>query len=230
MTTTKKRVKGLAWGLLVLGLSWGPARAGNHEGNPTGSDMIRVRITPNASYGVSIDTTNVQGLSSGVIDLGALDLGSSTQTVKPATVTMLGNIAYVSGNAGQELNVNAAIPVGGWTFDPSPTTSGAGSTVDKLAMYLLFSGTGLSVAPSGADFANGTAAASITSDAVTYHAGSASGTGSKFVDQNEPTPVVMDNMSATDKRHMWLWFRLPNNTSTGAAQEVTVTLTALGGT
>ncbi|MDE2293021.1 MAG: hypothetical protein KGL53_13140, partial [Elusimicrobia bacterium] len=70
---TTKTTKGWALGLLALGLALvtGTAKAA-YTGNPTGDDTIVVRITPNVLYGVQIDTANLQGVSAGVIDMGAL--------------------------------------------------------------------------------------------------------------------------------------------------------------
>ena len=224
MTTTKK----LGWALAtltVLCLGAGSAWAVDPD-HSNDSDMIRIRITPNADYGVEIDTTNVQGTSDGVIDMGALNLYASTYTVRPATVTIKGTVAANGVNGGQELDVNAAI-TGGWTFDTAPTTDQTGGSVDALAMYLLFSANTLSAAPTASEFADGTANASITSAALTYRAGGASGNGSKFEQQGGGT-TNMDNMSTGNVRHMWTYFRLPPTTSVGTQQEITVTLTATG--
>ena len=219
--TTKKAGWALA-ALLVTALGAGSAWASDPDAS-NDSDMIRIRITPNADYGVEIDTTNVQGNSAGVIDLGSLSLYASTFTVKPATVTIKGSVSKSAGNpttTGQELDVTAAI-TGGWTFDATPTTDNTSGSLDELAMFLLFSDTTLSAAPTAADFAGANDGVTVTS---AVRAGAASGTGTKY----SYGATSMDNLSVNNKRHMWTYFRLPDTTSTAASQDVTATLTATG--
>ena len=180
------------------------------------SDQIIVRITPNVDRGVEIDTSAV------VLNLGAVDLFASTQTVTPATVTILGNI----GN--QELDLSGAIASAGtaWTFDASASTDATSGTLDQLAAYALFSATTRPTAPTGTDFADGTAAASVTGGA--QRVGGPSGNGSKHELQGGDT-VNMDNKSPGDTAHMWMFFRLPSSTTGSDEQAVTLTLTAAAG-
>ena len=223
MNATKKTLGAvLALTVLVLGATGAWAIDPDSTNNLA---KIKVRITPNADYGVQIDTTNVQGTDSGIIDLGALSLAASTWTVRPATVTILGTVSARGGNGGQELDMVVDLAGTAWLIDPTPATDGIGATTDELSGFVLFSGTGLSVAPSGTDFGNATANAGITADAESYHVGGNSGAGTRFENQTGGG-VDMDQLSATNARHMWMYFRLPPTTSTGAAQELTLTLTA----
>ncbi|MFH1725546.1 MAG: hypothetical protein ABII00_13135 [Elusimicrobiota bacterium] len=200
--------------IALMGLMLGYAGNVWADANLTNdTDQVIITITPNIDRGVEIDTATV------VLNLGSLDLYASTQTVSPATVTILGTLS------GQELDLTGAITSGGtpWTFDASPTTDQTSGETDKLAAYVLFGDTPwTSAAPGAADFADVTAAASYISG--TQRAGSNSGDGTKYEWQTDT--VDMDNKAPNDQVHMWLFFRLPNWTSTASDQNVTFTLTA----
>ena len=217
---TNWKTRGLT-ALTVAALAVTGAWAADPDGS-NNSDTIRVRITPNADYGVQIDTANLLGGGTGVIDMGALSLGVSTWTVRPATVTILGSVSKNGANGGQELDLAADL-LGTWTLDATPTTDATG-TIDELSMYVLFSAITMSEAPTGTDFGNATANAAVTTEVAT-HAGGTSGGGTRYEKQGAHT-TDMDQMSTSDPRHMWLYFRLPPTTSTGADQELTLTLTA----
>ena len=217
-----------SWGLsaLVMALAGTGAWAvGSDPDASNNSDMIRVRITPNADYGVQIDTANLLGGGTGVIDMGALSLGVSTWTVRPATVTILGTVSknIGSGLGGQELDM-AVDMTGAWVLDATPTTDAAG-TIDELSVFVMFSAITMSEAPTGTDFGNATALHGVTSEA-SWHVGGNSGAGKRFEKQGAAHATDMDQMSANDVKHMWMYFRLPPTTSTGADQELTLTLTA----
>ena len=226
--TTKRMTAGLlALTVAVLGATAAMAADPNADNT---TDGLTVRITPNADYGVSIDTTNV-GVAGGVIDLGAMDLYTSTFNVKPATVTITGSVSKRGALGGQELDVTAQVlTANGWIFDPTPTTDATSGAVDELAMFLLMSDTSLSASPGGASFTIAGTAASVTSGpsgtqtSHTYRAGGLGGAGSKF----EFGGVDLDQMSVGNARHLWMYFRLPDTTSTGNAQDIAVTLTATG--
>jgi hypothetical protein len=221
--TTKKKPGWAAAGLLAAALL---AMAGTGAwavdlNTANDAEGLTVRITPNADYGVTIDTTNLQGGASGVIELGTLDMYASTFTVRPATVTIAGGVSRRgASNTGQELDVTAGIS-GGWFLDATPTTTGTGGEIDGLAMYLLFSPTSISQAPSGGEFVDGTGDVTATGTAI--RAGGSAGGGVKFENGTD-----MDNLSVGNARHMWMYFRMPSETSTGSDQDVTVTLTATG--
>ncbi len=227
MTTNKMKTWALA--ALLVAVTGVTAWAADPNAANT-EDGLTVRITPNADYGVSIDTANV-GVAGGVIDLGALNLYASTFTVKPATVTILGTVSKRLTFGGQELDVTARLlTANGWIFDQTPTTDQTSGAVDELAMFLLMSPTTLSEAPTGAAFTTAGAAAEVTAAAagsqtsLTYRAGGLGGAGTKF----EHAGTDLDQMSVNDKKHLWMYFRLPDATSTGNAQDIAVTLTATG--
>src|SRR5436190_9864221 len=97
-------------GWLALGLAMTWAFASTAEAN---SDSLTVTITPAASYIVDIDT----GPSAGAwLDLGSVNLGASTWTVRPATV------AVQSTYAATELSLEGLMAAGGWTFDSDTST------------------------------------------------------------------------------------------------------------
>ena len=226
--TNKRTMTWALAGLLVL-VTGATAWAADPNAANT-EDGLTVRITPNADYGVTIDTANVGGAATGLIDLGAMDLYTSTYTLKPATVTITGTVSARAGNGGQELDVTARLlTASGWIFDPTPTTDATSGSVDELAMFLLMSPTTLSAAPSAANFVGAGAAAEVTSGAVGtqtslgYRGGGLSGAGTKFEFGTD-----LDQMSVNDKKHLWMYFRLPSETSTGTAQDLAVTLTAVG--
>ena len=229
----KTNKKAMTWALAALALLLTGVGAWAADPNAENTDaVLTVRITPNADYGVTIDTANVFDTGS-VLDLGALNLYSSTYTLKPATVTITGTVSKNTGSGlgGQELDVAASIlTANGWVFDQSPTTDQTSGEVDALAMFLLMSPTTLSEAPSGASFTDAGAAAQVTAAAagsqtsLTYRGGGLGGAGTKF----EFGGTDLDQMSVGDKRHLWMYFRLPSETSTGNAQDIAVTLTATG--
>jgi hypothetical protein len=228
MKTTKLKTVWALAALLALGTAV-TARAADPNAANT-EDGLTVRITPNADYGVTIDTANV-GVAGGVIDLGALNLYASTFTVKPATVTITGTVSKRGTQGGQELDVKANIlTANGWIFDPTPTTDATSGAVDELAMYLLMSDAAGAAGPTGAQFATAGAAAELTSGgagtqaSLLYRAGGAGGAGTKF----EFGATDLDQMSVGNQRNLWMYFRLPSETSTGNAQDVAVTLTATG--
>src|SRR5689334_19580721 len=105
------------------------------------SDSLTVTIAPNAFYAVDIDTANV------VLNLGAVDLGVSTQTVSPSTVTVYSTFATT------DLKLQGAIgPT--WTFDDVTTSSES----NKLAAWATFTSVARSSVPTQtADYFSGTA-------------------------------------------------------------------------
>ncbi len=188
---------------------WADAVPGND------SDALTITVTPNIDYGVDIATTP------SVMNLGTVDLYASTFTVQPATVTFQGNMA------GQELDLSASVGTA-WKFDVSPSTWATSGEQDALAVYALFSATTLAAAPTGDDFANATAAAGFNVDAQTLGAvrvGGSGGPGNKYEKQGADA-VDMDLKNPGNQARLWFLLRLPNQTTTGNAQDVKVTLTA----
>ncbi len=211
---TKVKMSAVLIGLLMMfasGTGWSTADSTND------SDSLTIRITPNVDKGVQIDTGTYD--SGGYISLGTVDLYKSTFTVRPATVTILGNLGSSGLNSGQELDVSGTI-TGGWTFDTTPDVAeDTGGELDALAVYLLFSDTTLGAAPSAVEFDSGSGAFNGTST----RAGGSSGNGAIFEHAGTGS-TDMDDLSAGDTMHLWLYFRLPSQTSTGSAQDVMITL------
>ena len=216
----KKVMTGALMGLMMTALG-APAWATADPTNDT--DQVIIRITPNVDLGVSIATAAYDAGNDGYISLGTVDLYQTTWTVRPATVTIEGNIGSNGANTGQELDVSGAI-TGGWSFDATPTVGAeTGGEVDAMAMYLLFSDTTLSAAPAAAEFSSGSGEFT----GPTLRAGGDGGAGGTQFEHVGGGSTNMDDLSATDSRHMWLYFRLPNQSSTGNNQDVTVTLSAV---
>jgi hypothetical protein len=172
-------------------------------------DSIQITITPNIDRGVQIDSQTVS------VDLGTLPLATSTQTVRPATVTILGTVAS------QELTVAGSI-LPTWSFDTTPSVDTTSMENDALAFYLLFSDTTLSAAPPGPEFVADSGAFT----GQTLRAGGDAGAGVVFEKQNGGAKD-MDNRAPADQSHLWFFLRMPGTTSSANAQTVTITLTAV---
>ena len=185
--------------------AWAIAEPSNDQ------DSITITITPNVDRGVEIDSTTV------AVDLGAVSLNTTTQTVRPATVTILGTI----GNT--ELDVTGTIAPT-WSFDTTPTVDTFSSEQDALAFYMLFSDTNLSNAPTGADFSADSGEFTGTS----LRAGGDVGNGGTF-EKTGNGVKDMDARNPADTSHLWFFLRLPGTTTTSAAQSVQITLSAVPG-
>ncbi|OGR82183.1 MAG: hypothetical protein A2901_04320 [Elusimicrobia bacterium RIFCSPLOWO2_01_FULL_54_10] len=179
------------------------------------SAAVTIRITPNFERGVQIETGSVH------MDLGLVNMGASTQTVSPATVTILGNILNT------ELNLAASI-TGGWVFDPNQTFESTGT--NQLNVWASFTSISTASAPAQGNeyFRVGTSSgAKIISNtnlfgpAAVGFAGSAGiGRFENNAGNNGPSPADMDGMNPNAQRHLWLYFRLPDTTSVSAEQEI----------
>ena len=210
------------------------------------SDSLTVTVSPDVNYSLDITTTDAH------MALGALALGQSTQTVRPATVTFSGSVL-----TGHELNLSAVITSPGtpWGFDATPSTgANTSAEADKLAMYALFSSTMLATAPTGTAFGdpvNWTTTPSYEaaildgdtdSSVLSVRAGADNSDGTRFeyresqginaggknMDDNTAGSANAGN-TKNGTAHLWFWLRLPSATTTGTAQSITVTLThALG--
>ena len=107
MNTLMKKVTSaiIGVGLVTLGLMvWNVNTVHAYAGDSISTNdatAVVVRITPRADRGVQISTGDA-----GFLNLGTVDLGASTQTVNPATVTITGNM-----NA-TELDLSASITGG----------------------------------------------------------------------------------------------------------------------
>jgi hypothetical protein len=182
------------------------------------TDALTVTIRPNAFYSFTLSTANVG------LDLGTIDLGASTQTVSPATVTITST--YLN----TDLQLSGFITSGGtaWTFD----TNTASNDSNQLQAWAMFSDTSLKTAPvQNADYFRGTTPGSNscvvdgnsrflgTSNAgAVANAYEVNSTASGFQD--------MDGLIASAQSHMWMYFRLPSATTSNQVQNVTLVLTA----
>jgi hypothetical protein len=187
------------------------------------SDSLTVTITPNAGYAVDVDTTGV------VLNLGTIDLGNSTQTVKPATVTVQSSLSQT------DLTLTGAMVSGGWTFDANTATN----ETDALKAWAVFTDTSVAAAPTqGAGGAfSGTVPDATGSDVVSTSAidvGTAansdlqmvltSGTaGYKTMEDLPPSGVDLP----ASRSHLWLYFTLPPATTNATAKEIQFTVTAV---
>ncbi len=190
------------------------------------SDSLTVTITPNAYYDVDIDT------GSGGLDLGTVNLGQSTWTVRPATVTI--NSTY----AQTDLKLAGQIASGGtaWTFDDNTVTQDQ----DKLAAWAVFTDTSVAASPtqgSGGAFSGGSPGLDDTDviDTSQQDVGDTILVQRRFV--RSTTALGYKSMEdipssavdpAASRSHLWLRFRLPSATTSSAPQQITITLTAGG--
>ncbi len=206
---------GMALMVMVTGRAWATTNSANNQ------DSLTITILPNIDRGVSIDTNTE------IMDLGTVDLGVTTQTVRPATVTILGSMSSDgSQTTGQELDLSLTFsPVGGWSLDTSPTIDSTSNETDAIAVYALFSDTTLSLAPTAAQFVAENGAFTTT----LARAGGGVGNGTRFEKTGGGALPGdgMDHLSTGDKAHLWMLFRLPNVTTVTDAQEITLTATAV---
>lgn len=201
--------------LFIAGASAALATDARADFNPSNdSASLQIIITPNFDRGVEIDTANVH------MNLGLLEMGASTQTVRPATVTIVGNVL------GNELNLSANI-VGGWTFDDDVTTLDA----DKLANWVVFTSASNPAAPSKSGSAFDDANDSLQTVGAAFgpvRVGTQNGN-SGLNGRFEDGVTDMDSLVPQDKRHLWFYFRTPGTTSFTNQQEIHYTLTVTPG-
>jgi hypothetical protein len=215
---TQGRTKGwtVLGALLLLGsLFVGSAQAATN-------DSLTVTITPNAQYIVDIDSNPFAGAW---LNLGAVNLGASTWTVRPATV------AVQSTYATTELSLQGT-PLDDWTLDANTATNEA----DALKAWAVFTDTGVSNVPAQASgYFSGTVPNVNNSDVIgTANLGVGTGGGlTQFVAlpgdaghktmENIPSELVD---AAASHAHLWLRFTLPPTTTTLTSKRIYLTLTA----
>ena len=214
-----------------------PAAGAWADSDPSNDlDSLTVSVTPNVDYSITLSTDNA------ALALGAVDLGQSSYTARPSTITFGGTIA-----SGHEVIVDARVTSPGgtpWTFSNTPST-GTAQGQDQLSAFLLFTSTMQAGAPAAALFGDpsggtsgGTNAAFTggTSVFAGVHAGGLGGPGVKFeltqagVGQKQMDDIVIGSGGTnSEKAHIWAFLRLPSATSASAMQYVQVTMThALG--
>ena len=222
MNTLKRVVSGivglgmLALGLVVLNSSKAQAYSDTISSND--ATAIVIRITPRADRGVEISTGDASFL-----ELGTIDIGASTQTVSPATVTITGNMAET------ELDLSASI-TGGWVFDNNQITASTGA--NQLNAWVSFT----SISTGGIPATNNTeeyfrvgssSGAKLTSLTQTFtgtRVGLSGADGVGRFENNEGGAGNMDRMVNYSKRHMWTFFRLPPTTTITSQQTINIVL------
>lgn len=213
----------MALGLLALGNTVHAVDA--NPGNDSAA-MI-VRITPNADRGVTISSGDLGGAQ---ISLGLVDLGASTRTIHPATVTVQGNMINT------ELDLAASIS-GGWVFDPIQSFTSTGGA-NQLATWVQFTSvsTGLAPAQDYEYFRVGTTSGSKIIATGASYSGSVGLTGSTgvgFFENNEGSvdggPGNLDMMAPAAVRHMFTYFTLPTQTSITVPQDINFVLSVRAG-
>ena len=199
MSTWRKKIVGgiVGLGLMAVGLMVGVVeRAQAVEISSNNAAAIQVRVTPNVDRGVEISSAATQFL-----DLGTLDANTSTKTVSPATVTIMGNFA--SNELVMKATVTATTASNpSWTFDDDPTSAEA----DVLAAWGLFSAVAITSAPLDTDFTSYNATATTTMGQGTND--EVGDLTSRF--EGPWTGGDTDSMVAGAKRHFWIRLRTPS--------------------
>lgn len=216
---TKGRTKG--WTALGALLLLGTLLAGKAQAQS--SDSLTVTITPNAQYIVDVDTNPSAG---DWLNLGSVNLGASTWTVRPATVTVQSTYAST------ELALQGTMLSGGWTLDADTATNEA----DSLKAWSVFTDTSVAASPSQAGgYFSGTVPGANNSDVIgTANLGVGTGGGvTLFVaapgeagyKSMESIPSSAVDLAAS-RAHLWLRFTLPPTTSNLTAKQLYLTVTA----
>ena len=196
------------FGLLAIGLMLGSVKEAKATAiSSNNATALTILITPNADRGVEISSAN------STLNLGAVDMNTSTKTVYPATITIMGNMAS------SELTLQSTIAAAGlesWNFDDTPLTPSA----DEMAVWSLFSGVDVASAPADSEFVIYNATVTQASVATPVQIGDAS---ARF--EGGWTGSDMDSMTPQTQRHLWTRMRTPATTSKTVQQRVVFTLT-----
>lgn len=206
-------------GMLVGGLLMGISSEVWADSLSDNSAAMVLRIIPKVERGVTISTGLTAAES--FIELGSVDMGASTQTVSPATVTVTGNLATT------ELDLSAKI-TGGWVFQNEQVLASTGA--NQLNAWMTFTSISTGGAPAQNEeyfrvgSSSSTKLTSPTNEFSATAVGSAGGTGIGKFENNEGNDGNMDNIVPDSQRHLWSYFRLPPSTSLTAEQYINVTL------
>ena len=207
----------LVMGLLAIGMIATVVKdAGASAISSNNAAAMLVRITPNVDRGVVISTGDVN------LNMGTVDLGASTQTVRPATVTINGNMTAT------ELRMAGEI-TGGWVFQNFQSLTSTGT--NQLNTWATFTSISTVSAPSQGDeyfrvgSSSGAKLLSLSQNFTATDIGiTGAGTGTGRFENNEAGSGDMDNMDPGNQRHLWVYFRLPPSTSLSATQSVNFVL------
>ena len=207
-----RRLKNAVLAMVLALAASGSARAAS-------SDTVTITIVPDAYYAIEIDTAAAS------LDLGVVDLDGTTFTVRPATVTIESTFAAT------DVRVLTQVS-GGWTLDANTASREA----DALQAWAVFTDTGVAASPASAGAFGGTVFGANDSDVLglvnAQYAGTAGGITQYVLAPGEPGYKSMDSVPSVladaggSKAHLWLKFRLPQVTTTAAAQSITITLGA----
>ena len=212
--------------MAALGLAMSLGWTGSALAAPPDQDSLTVTVTPNAAYSLTLST----GLAANSFSLGVVNLGVSTYTVNPATVTITSSYATTG------LTLQGLL-TGGWSLETANT---AAQAQDKLAAWAVFTDTGVSLASTvqglGGAF-SGTASNTLNSDVLDPVARSV-GNAVTVPVTNYVLPTAdansksMHNLppNSTDAggsmAHLWLKLSLPLTTTTNTQKTLTVVVTA----
>ncbi len=205
---------------LAIGIGWISTA---NAANPFDRDSLTVTIVPNAYYALDITT----GTHANLLNLGSVELGASTQTVHPATVTITSTYATTD----LKLLGNVVTAVSPWAFNSSGTV-----TADQLAGWANFTTTAVGAAPvqgNGSQYFRGTTIGAADSDLIdnasSRDVGNESGgSNSNFYETDSGATgfLDMDGLAKNAQAHLWLWFRIPWSSTTNGTQTIVITLIA----
>ena len=214
----------LALGVLVMDAT--SVHADFDISNDSAAMVIRIR--PNVDRSVTISTSDIG------MDLGYVTMGASTFTVRPATVTIGGNVSNT------ELSLAAQI-TGGWVFDNTQTITSTASSANVLHTFVQFTAvsTGLAPAQDNEYFRVGTTSGSkivptntgpnFAGVPVGFAGSNGIGRFENNAENNGPSPADMDGITPTATRHMYAYFTLPPITTIATDQDIQFTLTVRAG-
>jgi hypothetical protein len=222
MKREKRWLTGLAAALSLLA-------AGRARAATANTDSLTVTIIPNAGYSVVVTTTNVG------LDLGVVNLGASTQTVRPSTITVTSSYATTGLKLTGSMSTNGGVP---WTYAIDTSLQGS----DQLAAWAVFTDTSVSdyttlgSTGTGATYFLGTssgAAGSNVVGTVTTPVGTSAGVSPHFIANSAQagykTMAALPSSAAdlaSSRAHMWMYFVLPPATTDNNAKYMTFTLSA----
>lgn len=220
----KKAVSGIVGiGLIGLGLMIGMVKEAKATSISTNNTTaLIVRITPRADRGVEISTGTAGLAATGEIELGTVEMGASTQTVNPATVTITGNMAQT------EIDLSASI-TGGWSFQNDQVLTSTGA--NQLNAWVTFTSISTGAIPASNNTeeyfrvgsSSGAKLTSLTNVFSAVRVGKSNGSAIERFENNEDA-ADMDLMASGTKRHLWTFFRLPPTTSVTAPQKINIVL------
>jgi len=221
---TKKIARTLTLGMMAIsGILLGIIQhASATDISSNNATAIMIRITPHTDQGVEISSGDVN------TNLGTVNLGASTQTVNPATVTVVGNMTNT------ELNMSGSI-TGGWSYDNNQTRTSTAGAANLLNVWATFTSISTASAPSQGDeyfrvgVDTGAKLLSSNNSFASTAVGLNGSSGLGRFENNEGGLGDMDSMNPGNQRHLWLFFRTPPTTSLSAEQSINFVLSTRAG-